>query len=317
MWEGVMTKKIIQQFVRFWKCITDDYAAFTLAILGAVIFSCSFLFELKYQGYIQGVSYSLIGGGAASAILQASQFTEFFKKSLFEVIYDPIKAIPISTINSKWDFLTDKLLSPLLPNESQQITSLIRNKYLESELDYYYQEAEFIYDIKINKSSKVAISTTKFKTKIITSNNSDKAVVFQKFSENDGVKLIEAFINDEKVVATIDPYEDNTKKLEIDLSDYDRDKVVNGGEIEFERTVDTTQCLKNDVIISAMVPRYVKGAKVVVSITSGYKVQFKSVHNCPEPVDKSDGSKTWVLAKNDELLCPGQLFLMAITEDKK
>tara|TARA_Y100001001_G_scaffold31332_1_gene26060 strand:- start:4850 stop:5875 length:1026 start_codon:yes stop_codon:yes gene_type:complete len=267
------------------------------------------------------IGSAVLGAGVFAIIMKSAQFTEIFQKHIFEVFYDPEKSVPGTVLKGKWIKLTNALLKEVLPKSHLDASKKIEQQFLDSELTYHFEDYYNSYTITIDEEKNKAIIELFSKSSVILSPNFSDPCLIQSI-EADGVVELKALRFDGADVLDENSFIKDTKNpkkniLKIPLNEYARER-DNGDRISiFERVTKWEQDLSVDPYIKANISRYIKGARIRVKVSKGYKVFFERFGLGELPKnhylnDDGEGYERWELVEPNGLLLPGQGFILVV-----
>lgn len=267
---------------------------------------------------------AILGGGVFAVILKSQQFTDVFRKHIFEVFYTPQIDQDIPDLRKKWEILTRAILSSTIPQSSIDATTTLKNQFLKKELQYHFENFESKYEIRRLNDDEIEVKNT-VKARVIVAKNHEDAVMKQTMSVCGDYELLE-ILADEKVISHEDfltTPEDNKKLriVKLPLSNLaQRSLPTSDRYFDWEKTVRFTQKLSEEPYIAATVNRYVRGFTLKVKVEDNSKEPIQlhtkttglSTQKEPEPFLDANGFKRWVLAPKDDLLLPGQGYIVIL-----
>lgn len=268
---------------------------------------------------------AILGAGVFAVIMKSAQFTELFQKHIYDVFYDPREIKDGVPLIEKWKGITNALLKNVLPSTYHQATERIEKQFFNSELDYHFEEHTVSYEISIDESNIATISSVTNSTLVVSPFT--KAPTLKQYIETEGsftfkaLRLNDVSCNDPELF-TVDPEHPNRHLLEVPLRDYAIKKMdCEESVIRLERVVEWTQDLTNDPCIMGAIKRYVKGFKIRVKVPKSHKVHFDrfGLGDLPDEHyidDDGHGFKRWQLVTSDNLLLPGQGYILVLVPQK-
>ena len=308
-----------------------------LSLLGIALLFMGAVFGEQIEGFVYSPKGSadmllkagsaILGAGIFAALMKSAQFSEIFQKHIYEVFYCPEKVIIGLPLISKWKILTNSLLKEVLPCTYHQAADRIQAQFFNSELDYHFENYTASYRIRIENN--IAMVNCIITTTLIISPLSKNPILKQSIQNNDNITLKTLILNDipclKSYPYTKDINVENKYNLNIPLKKHIRSRENGENIIELERVVEWKQDLSDDPCIVADIRRYIKGAKVKIKIDDDYKVQFKKFgleHESNNNYVENDGVgyQRWTLVESDNLLLPGQSYIIVMiplnTENK-
>lgn len=266
---------------------------------------------------------AILGAGVFAAIMKSSQFTELFQKHIYDVFYNPEHVGEGRILIEKWRTITNSILQGVLPKTHLDATEKLRVKFFTEELSYHFEQFCASYSMSVDKNTNILTVTAVTRFAAVISPHVNDPVLEQNI-ENDGdFKLLALRVNDTDIKDknTYVSNEPNSKKkeLKVPLKDYaflrDDDVKV----VRVERVVKYTQDLTRDPYVKAEISRYMKGATIRAKVNEGYKIFFEKFGLDKTPAisqsDDGEGYQRWVLAEPNNLLLPGQGYIMVITPE--
>ncbi len=291
---------------------------------GAFLIIISTFINNDWGDGISKVGSAILGAGVFAGIMKSSQFTEVFKKHIFDVLYDPNEATRgDETIDTmvKWRILTEAILKDTLPLAFQDATEKIEKKFLNDELSYHYEDYTVQYDIDIDENMIATIQNKTITTLVLSENHAEP--VFEQdvkvISKATTMTLTSLYLNSqaydlEKFNYTQDAENDDRYNISIPLKDF---KNSASNCIKLERTTSWTQDLKEDPWITGFIKRYIKGLTIKAKVSDNYKLVFDKfgLEKLPNNYHNNDtGYDRWQLATSSTLLLPGQGYVLSIVK---
>jgi len=294
------------------------------AIFGSVIDSFKFI-PLGTGEAVLKTGSAILGAGVFAVIMKSAQFTELFQKHIYDVFYAPQEVKDGVPLIIKWKGITNALLKNVLPSTYHQAADRIEKQFFNSELDYHFQDHTVSYEITIDANNIATVKSITNSTLILSPFT--KQPYLKQYIETQGTFTFKALrLNDvacdDKTLFTIDPDNPNRNLLELSLNDYAQaNPNTNERIIRLDRVVEWTQNLTNDPYIKGAIKRYIKGAKIRVKINKSHKVHFErfGLGDLPNEYyieDDGFGFERWQLATSDNLLLPGQGYILVLVPQK-
>jgi hypothetical protein len=267
---------------------------------------------------LKDFSTAIIGAGVFAAVLKSAQFSEIFQKNIHDVFYRPHLAVEHEENVRKWKTLTNSMFVKCLPGMTGQATDKIIETFFDNELDYHFENMEVLFKIEMvaKKSAKITIHT---KMNIVVSPG-QKPDIFQKVSDS-GYRMLSLFLNHEvvDVAAATVPVKGRPDLTQMSIPHDVYSKIPGFKEnnsVVLERVTEFTQDIEKEPYYVSGFGRYISGLTVGVE-SRGCNVHFSgtgsSVLDDIKPTVDGRGIKRWVMAKNGNLLLPGQGYILVIT----
>lgn len=308
--------------VMFWFGL---FLVFIGALFGAQIDQFPYLPSGIGQAILKGGS-AILGAGVFAVIMKSAQFTELFQNHIYDVFYDPQKINRGVPLIVKWQALTHALLKALLPGTHHKAASQIEMQFLNAGLEYHFEEHAISYDISIDACNNIATVRSVTNSTIILSPNAEDPVLKQTLEAHGNFELLALRLNDKKCninkVFEADSDNPNLNVLRLPLKKYALHSATGSDKvIKLERVMQWTQDLQDDPYIKGIIQRYIKGAKVSVKVAAEYKVHFErfGLGDLPDEYyleDDGFGYERWQLVTSDNLLLPGQGFILMVIPRK-
>ena len=305
--------------VLFWLGLA---AVFVGAIFGKQIDGFAYVPQGTGEAVLKAGS-AILGAGVFAVIMKSAQFTELFQRHIYHVFYEPDKLDGVALID-KWKTITSALLKDVLPSTHQHAVERIEKQFFDSERDYHFEALSITYDIDVSDGIATINSVTD--STLIISPSSQNPVLEQ-YIETNGMFWFKALrLNDtpyqDPSLFKPDPHNPNRRVMEIPLNNFAQTNGNGDKLIRMERVVQWTQNLTEDPYIKAHIKTYIKGAKIRVKVNGGYKVHFErfGLGDLPDRYyipDDGMGFQRWQLVKSNDLLLPGQGFIMVLVPSKK
>lgn len=267
---------------------------------------------------IAKIGAALIGAGVFSVILKSAQFTELFQQNIHDVFYRPDLAVGIAENKRKWTILTDSIFSTCLTRIHGEATEKIKQIFFSAELEYHFDNMELQYRIDLQGN----ILTVRVHTKstIVISPNVQPVIV-QRITANSGIKVVSVLVNQTAIPIKnfVKPVPNKPGEFLFELP-YDEYKnspsFTSTRSFQFERTIEYTQDITVEPFIVVGLTRFVSGLSVsakAVGCTPHFARTGSGVLDALSPIYDGTGYTRWVLAKQGELLLPGQGYIIILT----
>ncbi|WP_100913762.1 hypothetical protein [Pseudoalteromonas spongiae] len=268
---------------------------------------------------------AILGAGVFAVIMKSAQFTELFQKHIYDVFYEPNEVKDGVPLIEKWKGITNALLKNVLPSTHHQAVERIENQFFNSELDYHFEEHTLSYEISIDNNNIATVKSVTNSTLVISP--SSKEPTLKQYVETEGVFTFKALrLNDipydKPELFKVDPDNKNRRLLEVPLTEFARSKSDGSDKlIRLERVVEWTQDLSSDPYIKGAIKRYIKGAKIRVKVPESHRVHFErfGLGDLPDEHyinDDGHGFERWQLVTSDNLLLPGQGYILVLVPQK-
>ncbi|WP_040726955.1 hypothetical protein [Thiomicrorhabdus sp. Kp2] len=268
-----------------------------------------------------------LGGGVFAVILKSAQFTEIFQKHIATVFYDPLKIDDEMLLEHRWMVLSESLLRGTLPISYESASERIYKQFFNKERDYHFENYRAVFDIEVDDDGNMTIHQLT-KTNLIISPHAEDPILVQDFSlsQAESASIGHLYINGSDTDASGKPlteyYEqscDDTDETFFKLKLPLKNCLKSGSNhqdacLEFERKVITRQKIDSEPYMFVNISRYIKGARIRARVSSGFDVKFNHSHigRQEEKSGKIDSEnfKRWTLAEKDELILPGQAYII-------
>lgn len=292
-----------------------------LVIAGVVLVIIGAVTDVQF---ILTTGSATLGAGVFAAIIKSTQFTNLFQQHISEVFYDPAKVKDGVPLIYKWRRITIALLKDVLPKSHSKAADLIENQFFNSELEYHFENYRITYEISVDKNTRMADVVAKIDTLIVLSPKSENPMLIQALTTGkpDSVQVRRLHLGGKKC-----KFEDYCKpsktekdkfEIEVPLSQFARYNPMSGDRVlDMDRCVTWAQDLTVEPDIEGEVIRYIKGAEIKAKINDGYKILFRKFGLGELPVDHyieddGEGFQRWKLAESEDLLLPGQGYILII-----
>ena len=302
--------------VLFW---FGTFLVFVGAIFGQAIDALTYAPNGTSE-FVLKVGSAILGAGVFAVIMKSGQFTELFQKHIYDVFYDPTLVKEKGPLIEKWRTITSALLQNVLPTTHREAVDYIEDQFFNSELAYHFDDHSIFYDVTIDKTTNTATVIHTTRTTLVLSPKEDNPILEQSIITDGEVKLVKLLLNgkEQQIDAfyTTDPVNPKKRWLKLPLKEYATTRVVsNDRVVSFERVISFSQGLSEEPYMKGSISRYVKGATVNLRVTPGCKVFFEKfglgdMAESSHIQDDGNGYERWVLAYRDELLLPGQGFII-------
>ncbi len=279
----------------------------------------------KAANLVQELGKILLGAGVFAVILKSEQFSKIFQNHIANVFYDPEIIKNREIIDERWKVMTQSLLKKVLPEKYENAEQKIHEQFFDSNLHCQFEGFTSTYDITVDSNSKTATIVNTSSAGLVITDGIPNPIFVQEGSVLNGdeisVKKIKINSQSLPLEEIVEVDEDNKGyKITIELDQY---KNLGLTKVPYIRITEAEQDLSQEPYISSYVSRYIKGTtSIKVKITEGFSVKFLKLGISLVSADDNDeidhqGYKVWTLAKEEELLLPGQGYNLIIVEDTK
>lgn len=273
---------------------------------------------------------ALIGGGVFAALLKSAQFTELFQKHIFDVFHNPHKLKNLVSIEERWASLTEALLNDVLPSHKGLVRDNLKEQFFDNELEYHMEDLTMKYSIIVDIEANRVQIVNRAIQKVVINPNKENPMFVQGAGTRDKAHtplLTELIINDESITdfsEYIHPTDEDENDMEIRVPLNRFAGEDRGKPITIDRVLTFDQDLTAEPYISGNFTRFIKEARIEVDInTEEYGLLFQRTGNwgsgktAKGTYDQvSDTKGKWVLARRDELLMPGQGFIIMFVPNR-
>jgi hypothetical protein len=300
-----------------------------LCLLGVIVSIVGVFSAGSIERVLLNIGGAILGAGVFSVIMKSVLFIDVFQGHIFDVLYRPSAVINLNKLKEKWVELTEAMLKNTLPKPHRDATSsVLLKQFFDEELQYHFENLEATYDIEIQDDKLTAIVKHTIVADLVISPNHDNPIITQKIKikEQGGgegsCELLFLSINNKAInlsknqYLNEDPNDPDLKIFTFPLNDFlkgrdpELDRVI-----KLERSYRFYQDLSKEPYLMATFSRYVRTC-VVKAKVNGRQLIFKksgidSFSNIDESTDAHD-YKRWTVAKKDQLLLPGQGYILMI-----
>ncbi len=286
---------------------------------------------------LASIGGAILGGGVFAVIMKSAQFTGLFQKHIYDVFYDPANVLAVDDLRQKWLHITQAILKSVLPIAHQDAAHRIMEQFLDAELQYHFTSYETKYDITVDEASQVAriIHTTKFT--LVISPNHPSPVFTQEITaqEDDDCRLLSLFINGKRIDLDNAPLREVEGPKKSWVFELELGKFAKAGDgstdrtLSIERTYEVTQDVRKSPELIGTIKRYTRGLVVKARIANSngsadhYGFYFSRTGlldgieiKAPEPQVDGEGFQRWVIGGPDDLLLPGQGYILLIRKNE-
>lgn len=260
-----------------------------------------------------------LGAGVFAVIIKSRQFLGIFKEQIYSVVFAPENYKTRKELAGQWLLFSGHMLKDILPEKYAGATKRILKQFFNEELEYHFEDYVTTYDIKITGPDNVSVTHTSCGNIICSPHSSTpKIKQYIKSGSSKPIALKKLFIDESEIPEESwdfvdDPDSPDTKVFTYHLN-ASKQKVW-----KFERTYEYEQDLLVEPYFNCNIERYVRGYKVKVKAPSGYNVVFRKygvgeAGDLPSKVD-GNGYRVWVLSKGNELLIPGQGYIVILVKE--
>lgn len=287
------------------------------SVFGAFIEALPF-FPVGSADVLVKAGGGILGAGVFAVIMKSAQFTEYFKKNIYEVFYAPGEQDSVDALKFKWEKLTRSLLSGTLPASHQSATSVILARFFDNELEFHFEDFQAFYEFSLSDDKKTIKVKYSIKADAVVSPGYDEVEIKQRIATEGGVKLISLILDNKPIDIDQHLVRDTEKQDVHHFSLKINPKSSKGNSqdrrVSIERVYEFEQDITKEPYHIATFERYVKGF-VVRAKFNGCKLYFSSTGTKadPEVTVDSQGERRWVLADRDTLLLPGEGYIFIVT----
>lgn len=265
---------------------------------------------------------AILGAGVFAVIMKSSQFTNLFQKHIYDVFYDPNNVKDGESISVKWTAITNAMLKGVLPTTYSKASGQIKEQFFNSELEYHFENHCITYDISVDPLTNIATSTHTTRTTIVLSPHAPNPILKQTVEVDGDFELSSFYLNDKQCdvqnLYVVDADDETVRKISLPLRDYVTNATDRSDQIvKMERVVKMKQNLTTEPFFASAISRYIKGATITARVSEGYLIHFKKfgLGDLPDnhyDADNGLGFERWQLASSDDLLLPGQGFILIV-----
>lgn len=294
------------------------------AIFGAAIDAMIYVPKGTGEAILK-MGSAILGAGVFAVIMKSAQFSDLFQEHISNVLYNPAKAASAGVLIDRWRDITKAILSDVLPTTYEKAVDSIQSQFFNSELSYHFENFNTKYSIDIQpdgKSAKIKLTT---KTNIILSPTSKDAKLFHAVDVEKGQNFnLDLLLINKKSIPVKGLYSPSAQDPQRYLLDFPIEqyaKTRSGDRIvEMERTLSWVQNIEVEPYIKGVISRYIKGCTVEVVLHGNKSLLFERFGiggglRC-DNYAIGEGRR-WVLADSDQLLLPGQGFIILLLSDKR
>lgn len=317
LWEvicGVWSKRII-------KVLTLGILLTTLAVYLDGYFSGK-LFDLL-SNILLASGTALIAAAVVGYIFADEDYTKLLEKDIVNVLFNPENYKNDTQLMLKWEDITRSILSKALPFENSKASEKIKQQFLTDERDYHFEGVECFFEFDVNVNTGLVTIKQTITCALVITPNKENPELIQNFSVEDSgelkpgeLQLNGNYLNIGDLVKK-DPNNSNAYTLKYPLKELvfnsEGRKVV-----RYKRVMTYEQFLADDPSFSSYISRYVKGYRIEAKITDGYKLLFSSFLGSSIQDFKEEtlpeGRVGWTLCDLNDLLLPGEAFILTISK---
>lgn len=310
-------KNWITEFIKF----IDKHLIWALLILGAVsyllgVLAFHYSFSAPIADPLKSLAKIIIGAGVFTGLTKSSYYTNFFQNRVFNVFYKPGEHFSSEQMKEKWLTLTVHLLSKKTGKSSSNIASIIYNRFLSQDVEYYYKNMSITYDIVLDEKTNILTITQNMESLIVITDGVEEITIPHKILTDGEMELKHLIVDDE-------PYDNsscylphsenpNIRKLDVIIKNNNR-------EAKIERCYVSTQNIHDEPFILNGYSRYVNGL-VVKFKTTNCCATFRTTGVTSNPENplscnlEGNGYSRVVIAKHEDLTLPGQGFILILSK---
>lgn len=309
-----MLKEKLLPLKPMWERALKNHFTYTLVVISFLLIAIGLYWHEKSWGEsVFSLGTIIVGAGIFGGIMKTAFFSDLFKNHIADVFYDPARISDKNIAISRWRALTESLLKSVLPKQFSDAVSKIENAFLNSELEYHFENYRVEYQITVD-DHKIARIVSTATTEIVLSPHVKDIVLKQESSISCGkIMQLELYINNTQITDSQHVnFTDTSSKINYPLKRHVHDKLI-----EFKKVSVYTQNLNEEPYINVRVSRYIRGAKIKSKLIEGYKVVFipSTLNKLPQDhyqKIETNGWETWTLAHPKDLLLPGQNYTMVL-----
>lgn len=289
-------------------------AGIIVAVIGALL-SVEFIFQ---------IGTAILGAGIFAAIIKSAQFTNLFQQHISDVFYAPEKIKNGAPLIYKWRTITDAMLRSALPNSHSKAAYLIEKQFFNSDLEYHFEDYRATYMFAIIEGSNLVNVTVVIEATIVLSPCASTPTLTQAITTGDAASIdVKRFFLDGNDCKSSDyckqsPTDKNKFEINVPLLNMaTRNETTGDRSVRMDRCISWRQNFSDEPDIEGEIIRYIKGAVIKAKPPKGYKLIFRKygLGKLPDNNyvnDDGEGFQRWTLAGRDDLLLPGQGYILLL-----
>ncbi len=286
-----------------------------IVLLGLIAFLVGVFFPFENDSYWKTLfleaGKTLLASGVFAYLLKYTQFLGIFKEEITKIIFEPKFLQNRNDIDIYWGKVTEVLFKDRFPHIRRQLLDDVRNTYLPTNQNYYYDKHTFTYQIELLDNNRVKITQESKVTKIVINDAEHikyKFVNSIKFRNDQSevlFKLVDFKVNGEKSIPVVNREVRNNNELVssflIDLKGKDK--------YALSRTIEKEYCLEDDNKMSFRVNYITNTMRLKFHYPQNLKLSFFSLGTLDEfeIVDQKPG---FLEMFYDNLIYSNQGFLV-------
>jgi len=265
------------------------------------------------------IGSSLLGAGVVAIFLESVQFTELFRKYVFNMIYCPTDddKIPNEMLTYSWLTITQGKLNRILPNNYvTQAKKLIFDQFFNEKTEYLFKNYRITYELTPSRNNPHIVEVEEYtEAYIILAPHVTNPILTQEFNLKTDTPTIKLWLDSKEVTEPFKEKSNNLYEANIEINSYNPTRK---NDIRLEKTSIYKQDLATEPYFMATITRFVKGAEIRIKVNKpkDYQLIFKrlGVRTTAED-DKPvviNCAKHWTIADDNILLLPGQGYIILV-----
>ena len=273
---------------------------------------------------VLNIGTGILGAGVFAVIMKSAQFTELFQRHITDVFYNPEKFKTSAELQDKWKLITNAILKDVLLLPHDKVAESIQKQFFDKDIHFHFEDFEMKYEISVATDADSFTTNHILKATLLVSPNQDHPVLDQSMTVTvDGeCELTHLNVNDavqntkDKLVK--DPVVPSKYNFRLELEKFVKTRADGRKFVKLERTLKTTQKLSEEPYRFGAIGRYINGGVVKAKVTTkGYRIFFKKSGPKVDPVSDAENYRCWTLAQVDDLLLPGQVYILILVPENK
>lgn len=269
---------------------------------------------------------TVIAASIVGFIFADNDYMKLLKQTIVSVIFNPEVYRNQSQLLEIWKKISLKLLETVLPFSKELAVKKIENQFFNDERDYHFEDVECHLKFKVNDDTGIVTIRQDISASLVITPNRENPILKHFISLQESGKLSPISLRLNGDMIKVDDYltKDETKNNKYIFEYPLKDKIhidEKRRTVKYRREVQIEQKLSEDPSFSTNITRFVKGYNIEAEINKGYTLKFDrfgiNSENDMEPKILPEGKLCWELGKRNDLLLPGEAFILTISKGEK
>ena len=263
---------------------------------------------------------AILGGGVFAALMKSAQFSEIFQRNVHAVFYSPGSMVGLEETKRRWKILTISIFQKYLTSSCEQAANKVCDIFFSKKQEYHFEDMEITLELQLAPNKKDLHIRIARKVTVIIAPNVTPAITHT-IKGGYNHKLTSLVIDGEPKTPKdyFTPSADNPNHMTFKLpfKKYCKSSGFSASRsFTLERLNEYDQDISIEPFIIINSIRFVCGLIVkvkVIDCLSYFATTGIDEFDDSEGKIEGTGFKRWQIAGNQEMLLPGQGFLVVVT----